>query len=185
MSVKRDVWLLKGILFFQEVAKWGSITRAAQENGIKSANLSRVITELEDVLNLRLFDRRSTGMHLTAAGRMLLEKADELKGQLERLSAVRQKSVAVKILRLRLPSGLKIDISSFLEHYPYLNVLQRENGPFDVGVFWEKPKLKGFQISCHEVMHTDSLCQSLWIALRKKELDASLLADFITCQLHF
>ena len=185
MSVKSDVWLLKGILFFQEVAKWGSITRAAQENGIKAANLSRVITELEDVLNLRLFDRRSTGMHLTAAGRMLLEKADELKGQLERLSAVRQKSVAVKILRLRLPSGLKIDISSFLEHYPYLNVLQRENGPFDVGVFWEKPKLKGFQISCHEVMHTDSLCQSLWIAQREKEVDVSLLADFIICRLHF
>lgn len=183
MTVKNDVWFLKGILFFREVAKWGSMTRAAQENGVKVTNLSRVISELEGALNLQLFDRRSTGMHLTAAGWMLMEKADELADQLDLLMAVRQKAQKAKTLVLQLPPGLTVDLSPFAEQYPLLNVVVREQGTFDVGLFWEKPHLWGFQMSCHAFGCTDSLRQSVWLAQREKEADAALLADFIVCRL--
>ena len=48
-----------------EVARIGSISRAAEELYIAQPNLSRAIKELEKDLGITIFDRNSKGMTLT------------------------------------------------------------------------------------------------------------------------
>lgn len=63
---------------FAAVAEAGHLTRAAQKLHISQPALSAQIKALEDELGLTLFERTSTGMTLTAAGKRLLAEADKI-----------------------------------------------------------------------------------------------------------
>ncbi|HEX5865496.1 MAG TPA: LysR family transcriptional regulator [Casimicrobiaceae bacterium] len=63
---------------FAAVAEAGHLTRAAQKLHISQPALSAQIKALEDELGLTLFERTSTGMALTAAGKRLLAEADKI-----------------------------------------------------------------------------------------------------------
>ena len=63
---------------FAAVAEAGHLTRAAQKLHISQPALSAQIKALEDELGLTLFERTSTGMTLTAAGKRLLVEADKI-----------------------------------------------------------------------------------------------------------
>ena len=63
---------------FAAVAELGHLTRAAEKLHISQPALSAQIKALEDELDLTLFERTSTGMTLTAAGKRLLAEADKI-----------------------------------------------------------------------------------------------------------
>ncbi len=63
---------------FAAVAEAGHLTRAAEKLHISQPALSAQIRALEDELDLTLFERTSTGMVLTAAGKRLLAEADKV-----------------------------------------------------------------------------------------------------------
>ena len=63
---------------FAAVAEAGHLTRAAEKLHISQPALSAQIKALEDELDLSLFERSSTGMTLTAAGKRLLAEADKI-----------------------------------------------------------------------------------------------------------
>src|SRR5438046_353239 len=63
---------------FAVVAETGHLTRAAEKLHISQPALSAQIRALEDELDLTLFERKSTGMTLTAAGRRLLDEAGKI-----------------------------------------------------------------------------------------------------------
>jgi len=63
---------------FVVVAETGHLTRAAEKLHISQPALSAQIRALEDELDLTLFERTSTGMTLTAAGKRLLAGADKI-----------------------------------------------------------------------------------------------------------
>lgn len=58
--------------YVEAVAENGSIQAASRALGISASAIDRQIKLLEDRLDLRLFDRQSTGMETTAAGEMFL-----------------------------------------------------------------------------------------------------------------
>ena len=62
--------------FFLEVARGGSLTRAADVLRVSQSTVSRRIAELEARLSTRLFARHQTGYHLTDEGRELLGRAE-------------------------------------------------------------------------------------------------------------
>jgi len=62
---------------FVAVAELGHLTRAAERLHVSQPALSGQIKALESRLDLKLFDRSTTGMVLTAAGRQLLPRALE------------------------------------------------------------------------------------------------------------
>lgn len=63
---------------FAAVAEAGHLTRAAEKLHLSQPALSAQIKALEDELDLALFERTSSGMKLTAAGKRLLPEADRI-----------------------------------------------------------------------------------------------------------
>lgn len=68
---------------FRMVAELGSFTRAAQRLKIAQPALSLGVRDLENELNLRLFDRTTRKVELTVAGREFLKSVDKLISDLE------------------------------------------------------------------------------------------------------
>ncbi|MBK7791092.1 MAG: LysR family transcriptional regulator [Betaproteobacteria bacterium] len=65
---------------FAVVAELGHLTRASEKLHLSQPALSAQIKALEDELGMALFDRTSSGMTLTAAGRRLLPEAERVVG---------------------------------------------------------------------------------------------------------
>ena len=63
---------------FVAVAELGHLTRAADKLHVSQPALSAQIKALEEELELELFERRSSGMMLTAAGKRLVGEAQKL-----------------------------------------------------------------------------------------------------------
>lgn len=63
------------IEYFVEVARAGSISRAALQLGIEQSTITRHISKLESDIGVRLFHRSGRGVQLTDAGRIFLTRA--------------------------------------------------------------------------------------------------------------
>lgn len=73
-----------GILrVFQAVAKEGGVSKAAEKLHYVQSNVTARVRQLEDELGTRLFYRKSRGMTLTSAGKVLFGYADKLLGLAE------------------------------------------------------------------------------------------------------
>lgn len=71
-----------------EVAKLGSINRAAEKLLVAQPNLSRSIRELESELNIIIFDRSGKGMSLTPEGERFIGYAKKIIAQLDEVEAI-------------------------------------------------------------------------------------------------
>jgi LysR family nitrogen assimilation transcriptional regulator len=69
---------LRELRNFMRVARAGSVSRAAQELRLAQPALSRQIKKLEDELGVQLFARHGRGVRLSAAGSLLLERAEAI-----------------------------------------------------------------------------------------------------------
>jgi DNA-binding transcriptional LysR family regulator len=76
---------LRLLRYFVAVAEVEHIGRAAERLRISQSPLSRQIRQLEQHLNLRLFDRERQRVRLTEAGRWFRKEAKELLARAERL----------------------------------------------------------------------------------------------------
>lgn len=63
---------------FLAIVETGSLGRAAQALHLTEPAVSRIIKRMEDQLRIQLFERRTTGMELTAFGQVLLPYANLL-----------------------------------------------------------------------------------------------------------
>ena len=70
--------LLPQLLVFEAVARLGSVTRAAHELHLAQPTVSLQMKKLAAALEVQLFEQRGRNLHLTGAGRALLESCDEL-----------------------------------------------------------------------------------------------------------
>ena len=68
-----------------EVAKAGSLSKAAEVLLIAAPNISRSIKELEADLGITIFDRTQNGMKLTPEGEEFLEFAKSILGQIDQV----------------------------------------------------------------------------------------------------
>ena len=75
------IWLKYAV----EVEKCGSINKAAENLYIGQPNLSRAIHELEDSLGIKIFDRTSKGMNITAQGEEFLGYAKKILNQIDQV----------------------------------------------------------------------------------------------------
>jgi DNA-binding transcriptional LysR family regulator len=70
---------LRDIEYFEEIAEQRHLGRAAERLGLSQPALSKSLRRLEDALQVKLFDRNSKGLELTAEGSLLLARARDLR----------------------------------------------------------------------------------------------------------
>lgn len=95
---------LRALQAFEAVARTGSVMAAALEMGVSAGAVSQQIRKLEELLDLRLFERRGKGMELSTWGRLYHK---ELGSAFDRLRAAQQ-----NLWRLRTESGLAVSCLS-------------------------------------------------------------------------
>jgi molybdate transport repressor ModE-like protein len=78
MTTARDVLSPDGLALLQEVARSGSFAAAARELGLVPSAVTYRIRQIEDALDVLLFDRSSRQARLTAAGAELLREGERL-----------------------------------------------------------------------------------------------------------
>ena len=80
LGVMLDVTRLRVLV---AVARTGSVTAAAQELNYAQPSVSHHIARLEAETGARLLQRAGRGIRLTAAGRLLAERAEEILGRID------------------------------------------------------------------------------------------------------
>ena len=71
--------------YFEAVARFGNITRAAAELNMSQPPLSQQIQSMENEMGIKLFDRYKKGVVLTEEGKLLLQKISPLLRQYDEL----------------------------------------------------------------------------------------------------
>ncbi len=74
----------------QEVARCGSISRAAKNLYMSQPNLSKSIRELEEEIGVPLFHRTVQGMEITLSGEQFLQYARNILTQMDKLTSLYQ-----------------------------------------------------------------------------------------------
>src|SRR5215813_14752517 len=116
---------LQDLHVFFAVAKLGSMAKAAQQLGVTQPAVSKVIADLEHVLDVRLLDRGRRGVEPTMYGRALLKRGnaafDELKQgvlDIEFLADPTQGELRVGCMDAISASILPPILLSFAQRYP-------------------------------------------------------------------
>ncbi|MFC0684841.1 LysR family transcriptional regulator [Novosphingobium clariflavum] len=120
---------LADFVYFQAIAKYHSFRRAAQEMGVTTSALSHAMTALEARRGVRLLNRTTRSVTLTAAGAELLEK---IEGPLAAIGEAsdnlnRYRDAPAGRVRLSVPEDavtllLNPVMPIFIERYPEVEV---------------------------------------------------------------
>jgi LysR family transcriptional regulator for bpeEF and oprC len=126
---------LQELSAFVKVVQTGSFTRAAESLGTQKAHLSRVITQLEKKLGVRLLERSTRSLSLTEVGREMFERAVGILGAVDDAKRAAQKTQGEPRGVLKLTCGVEFGmvavsrwISSYLQRYPQVQVQSEYTG---------------------------------------------------------
>src|ERR1700752_2471666 len=78
---------LRFLRYVDEVARAGSIRRAAELLHVTASAVNRRVMDLEEELGAPLFERRPRGVQLTAAGELFVRYIREQSGDVERMKS--------------------------------------------------------------------------------------------------
>jgi DNA-binding transcriptional LysR family regulator len=113
------------LYYFREVARVGSIRKAASSLNVAASALNRQIINLEKQLGTPLYDRLPGGMRLTVAGDLLLRHAidtlhdfDRVRVAIDDLKAARSGHIAIAALDSLLVDFLPRAIDRFRVDFP-------------------------------------------------------------------
>lgn len=98
---------LKDINSFIQIARAGSLTRAAATANLPKSTLNNSVRRLEDVLEVQLFIRKSSRMTLTDAGRAYLEQCDKIFDSCEQAATAAQRAHNEMTGRVRIAASIE------------------------------------------------------------------------------
>ena len=78
---------LRFLRYVDEVARAGSIRKAAGQLHVTASAVNRRVMDLEEELGAPLFERRARGVRLTAAGELFVRYIREQSGDVERMKS--------------------------------------------------------------------------------------------------
>lgn len=129
------------LIYFREVARVGSIRKAAASLNVAASALNRQIINLEVRLGTPLFDRLPGNMRLTVAGDLLLRHVvdtlhdfDRVRGAIDDLKAARSGHIAVAALDSLLVDFLPRVVDRFRVDFPAVTYSVMAAQPLDVPV---------------------------------------------------
>ncbi|MFS0709033.1 LysR family transcriptional regulator [Brevundimonas phoenicis] len=112
---------------FLAAARAGSLATAAQRLGVDAATVGRRVARLETALKSTLLVRSAAGLHLTATGAQLLERALDAESAMEAAGRVTQPDLIAGAVRISASEGfggavLAPALPGLLAAHPGLNV---------------------------------------------------------------
>ncbi|MCB9993500.1 MAG: LysR family transcriptional regulator [Hyphomicrobiaceae bacterium] len=126
MSTRVDLVTLS---LFIAVAEETSLAKAAAREHLAASAISKRLADLELNMNVRLFERKPTGMFLTAAGTALLHHARlimhnvlELESEMVDFSGGVRGTIRVQANATAMASYLADDLASFLTLFPQVRI---------------------------------------------------------------
>lgn len=115
---------LRILRYVDEVARCGSIRKAADQLNVTSSAVNRRIIDLEEELGAQLFERRARGVRLTAAGEVFVNflrehdgDVERMKSQIEDLRGLRRGTVRVACSQALALDFLPREIAAFRKQY--------------------------------------------------------------------
>lgn len=151
INIKRSELQVRWLLCLHEAANYGSISKAAEKNGMKQSNFSVNIKMLEQTFNEQLVTRVHNGIRLTEAGKMVYNLSCDLTNVLNNITNAKVKScVESGAIRVWTSDGLGTGYISksfnyFYLDYPNVNIEvicsleMPQLDQFDMAIVYEKP----------------------------------------------
>lgn len=141
--------------YFSDAARSGSMTVAAQRNGLTRPGVSQAIKNLEDQLGVRLIEHKKREFALTAQGRRLMDECDALFDRVDELKdQIASESQS--------PSGpLSVGCSRSLASYFLPTALERLHKKH----------------SALELSLTLGITREICVGVRNRSLDVGLVVD--------
>lgn len=158
MKIKESELQVRRLLCFQEAVNYGSISKAAEKNGMKQSNLSVNIKHLEESLGAQLVTRVHNGIRLTEAGKEIYSLSCSLTNVLNKIDSARIKAFRIAgDIRLWTSDGLGAGFISqclpeFYLSYPNVNIEvicsldMPQLDQFDMAILYDKPENSQFKI---------------------------------------
>lgn len=119
---------LKIFKYVDEVARSGSIRKAAERLNVTASAVNRRIMDLEAEIGAPLFERKPRGVRLTAAGELFVNyireqdaNVDRLRSQIEDLKGLRRGTVRIACSQAVAHDFLPQEIVSFRRTHPFVN----------------------------------------------------------------
>jgi DNA-binding transcriptional LysR family regulator len=120
--------LRKGLVYFDQAIRDGSIRKAAESLHVASSAISRQLLQLEYELNVPLFHRLPRGIRPTAAGEAVLEyvrqsnnEAARLKHDIARLKGGMRGTIRIAAAESIIEEILPAVMQQFAEKYPLID----------------------------------------------------------------
>ncbi|GBQ27221.1 LysR family transcriptional regulator [Gluconacetobacter azotocaptans] len=128
---------VKALLYFQVLARTGSLRRAAQKLDITPTALTRQIENLEHFFGAPLIEREQQGVRLTAAGEVVAERAglvarelDSLRARVDDLKGLRSGTVTIRASGSPVSSVLAPALAALHQEFPGLRFnVETAGGP--------------------------------------------------------
>jgi DNA-binding transcriptional LysR family regulator len=127
------------LFYFREVARIGSIRKAAASLNVAASAVNRQILKLEAELGAPLFDRMPGGMRLTVAGNLLLRHVTatidgygELRAAIDDLREARTGHVGIAALDSLMVDFLPRSLQRFRDDFPAINSTVLATPPVEV-----------------------------------------------------
>jgi DNA-binding transcriptional LysR family regulator len=154
---------LRILSYVDEVARSGSIRKAAERLNVTASAVNRRIADLETELGAPLFDRRPRGVRLTAAGEVFIHylrghngEVERMKSQIEDLKGLRRGTVRIACSQALALDFLPRQIAAFRNSHPLvsfdLKVVDHESAmaalaayDVDLVVVFRPPFIANFQ----------------------------------------
>jgi len=125
--------------YFREVARQGSVRRAAATLNVAASAVNRQLLKLEDRVGAPLFDRLPGRMRLTAAGELLLRHVDQslsdferVRAEIDALRGLRTGHVTVAAVDSLLVDMLPRVIASFSADFPAVTYAVLAQAPVEI-----------------------------------------------------
>jgi DNA-binding transcriptional LysR family regulator len=111
--------------YIDEIARCGSIRKAAERLNVTASAMNRRVADLEDELGAPLFERKPRGVRLTAAGELFVRYAreqatdlEQVKSQIEDLKGLRRGTVRIACSQALAHEFLPGEIAAFRAAHP-------------------------------------------------------------------
>jgi DNA-binding transcriptional LysR family regulator len=150
--------------YFDELAQRGSLRKAAEHLNVAPSAIDRLLLNAEEELGTRLFERRATGLRLTAAGELLIHGLrtwrrdyQRVLSQIDDLKGLRRGNVSIAVVEGAIQDLVPDVLASFYKKYPTITceirVMPGEaieqmvaRGDADVGLMFNPSNNSGLKI---------------------------------------